>query len=395
MINKLLEYIKGWLYISVVGNNLERFLNICNHNEINMQNVEYKDSCLSIKIDIKDFKKLKEIAKKTKVHIKIVERYGLPFFLFKNRKRKMFLAGIITALLIVYLMSLHIWQITFEGNYSYTDDELMDFLVEQGIEAGIKKDKCNTEKIEKAIRNKYNDVKWASIEIVGTRLIIHIKENFNEIIEKSTEDSYSIVANCDAEIISIVTGKGTPMVKAGDAVKTGDVLIGGYYDIMSDFGELLTTNRVQADGIILAKTKYSVNETINRDYEEKVYTDNYSEKYELRILNKKIEFDWFSRKYEKYEAILNENQLAIGENFYLPVYLVKKTEREYDIFSKKYTDEEAYRVGQKIIDDFLQKLIEKGIQITQNNVKIEVNEKSIVISGEVICCEYIGEKRIE
>ena len=46
-------------------------------------------------------------------------------------------------------------------------------------------------------------------------------------------------------------------------------------------------------------------------------------------------------------------------------------------------------------NDFLQKLIEKGIQITQNNVKIEVNEKNIIISGEVICNEYIGEKRIE
>ncbi len=395
MVNKLLEYIKGWLYIKITGNNLERFLNICNHNGITMKNVSFEEECLLLKLDIHEFKRLKDISKKTKVHIKIEERYGLPFFLFKNRKRKTFLAGIISALVIVHMMSLHIWQISFDGNYSYTEDELMDFLIEQGITTGIKKNECNTEVVEKALRNKYNDIKWASIEIVGTRLIIHIKENFNEIKEVTNESYYSIIADKDAEIISIVTGKGTPLVKAGDVVKKGDVLIGGYYDIMSDFEELLSTKKIAADGTILAKTSYSVNKTIDRCYKTKIYTGENSKIFQLKIFNKNIEIDWFEDEYKNCDVTMDMNQLLLGENFYLPVFYGENVSREYKIQEGFYENNEAYNVGKEYIDDFLQKLIEKGIQITQNNVKIEVNEKNIIISGEVICNEYIGEKRIE
>ncbi len=395
MINRLLEYIKGWLCIRVAGNNLERFLNICNHNNIRMKNIAFEGECLEIKIDIRDFKRLKDISKKTKVHIKIIERYGLPFFLFKNRKRKTFFAGIISALIVVYIMSLRIWQISFDGNYSHTEDELMDFLVEQGIEAGIMKKKCDTEAIEKAIRNEYNDIKWASIEIAGTRLIIHIKENFNEINETDETGSCSIIAQKDAQIVSIVTGKGTPLVKSGDMVKKGDVLIGGYYNVMSDYEELIATKEVAAEGTILAKTTYPVDMSISRSYQEKVYTGEKSEDYQLEILDKIVEINWFNDKYATCDEVMDVKQLVLGENFYLPVYYGVKTVREYTIQDKFYENDEAYKVGQEYIEDFLQNLIEKGIQIIQNNVTIEVNEKSIIVSGEVICYEYIGEKRIE
>ncbi len=393
MVKKLLDYIKGWLYICVTGANIERFLNICNHNNIQMKNVTIENSVLKLRLDVRNFKQLKEIAKKSKVHIRIEERYGLPFFLFKNKKRKMFFAGIISALILVYIMSLHIWQISFDGNYSHTEDELMDFLEKSGISNGVKKKECDADEIEKALRNEYNDIKWASVEIVGTRMIIHVKENFNEVNEAEENDTCSIVADKDAEIISIVTGKGTPLVKAGDIVKAGDVLIGGYYDIKSDYDELLGTKYVAADGIILGKTTYVLNETIDRNYEEKVYTGNSSKKYEICIWNKAFEIGWFSGEYKVFDESENVKQVVVGENFYLPLYYIEKNEKEYVIKEKYYSNKEAYEAGEKYVNDFLQKLVEKGIQITQNNVTIEVNEKSIIISGDVICCEYIGEKR--
>lgn len=395
MIKKLLVYIKGWIIISVSNGNYERFLNICNHNDIRLQEVIYSQNSLELKIDVKDFKKLKAIVKKTKVHIKIKERYGLPFFLFKNRKRKLFLAGILSALLLVKIMSLYIWQISFDGNYTHTEDELIGFLSEKGIKNGIQKKMCDSDIIEKELRNEYNDIKWASVEIIGTRLIVHIKENFNEIEEIEENQNYSLVAEKDAKIISIVTRKGTPLVKALDEVKKGDVLIGGYYDIMSDFQELISTEYVQADGTILAETVYNINETIDRNYTEKVYTGETYNEYSFKILNTNINIDWFNKKYKMSDSVEDSKQMVIADNFFLPMYYIKKTEREYNIETRYYSDEEAYSVGQENINIFLEKLIEKGIKITQNNVIIEVDENSIIISGEVICQEYIGEKRLD
>lgn len=393
VIEWIIKYIKGWIIICVEGNNLERFINICNHNSINMMDVTYVGTRLRLKINVKDFKKLKNIGKKTKVHIRIEERYGLPFFLFRNRRRKMFFVGIITSLILVYIMSLYIWQISFVGNYSHTNNELLLFLSDLGIENGIKKDDCDADKIEKAIRNEFNDIKWASIEIVGTRMIVHVKENNNNFVENNNEN-YDIVANKDAKILSIVTGKGTPLVKTNVNVKKGDILIGGYYEIYSDFGELIETRKIQADGIIIGETKYVINKTINRKYKNKVYTGEISKKYMLSVMDKNIEFDWFYKEYDVYDITEKNNQFVVAENFFLPIYLKEFETKEYKYEEKYYSDEKAYEIGQTYLDDFLQNLIEKGIQITQNNVTIEVDENNVIITGEIICYEYIGEKRI-
>lgn len=394
MMNKLLVYIHGWIIINVLGGNYERFLNICNYNDIILRDVEYVEDVLQVKLDVRDFKKLKGIVKKTKVHITIKERYGLPFFLFKNRKRKLFFSGILTSLILIYILSLYIWQISFEGNYSHTADELLRFLSEEGISSGIKKVECDAENIEKALRNRFGDIKWASVEIVGTRLIVHIKENYNEVLDEKDGETYDIVSDKDAKILSIVTRKGTPFVKAGDEISAGTVLIGGYYDVMGDYDEYLRTEYVGADGTILAQTTYELNKTISREYEEKVYTGNSSNKYSFTLLDKNICIDWFMDEYENSDNIEASKQMVISENFYLPLYFAKKTYREYTVNTKYYSDEEAYIVGQEYIDVFLEKLIEKGIKISQNDVIIEVDEKNIVISGKIICEEYIGEKRL-
>lgn len=392
MIEKLFKYIRGYLYVSVQGKKPERFVNLCNNKGIVIYDVSVDNNILYFYISVSDFKKIKEIVRKSRVHIRIKERYGLPFFLFKNRKRKMLLLGVISGAIIVYAMSLYIWQISFEGNYSYTGDELRDYLLELGVEWGMKKSEVDPELIEKSIRNRYNDIKWVSVEMIGTNLIIHIKENFNEIQALATEEDYSIVADKDAEIISIVTRRGTPLVKAGDTVKAGDVMIGGYYDIMSDFGELIRTEYVQADGKILAKTVYNINENLDRKYKKKNYTGNESEYYEFRMFDKTVKTDWFSKDYEVFDKITRENQVVFGESFYLPLFINKNKCREYNITEVLYTSEEAYAKGKEKLDLFLQNLIEKGIQIIENNVKIEVGENNITISGEIICYEYIGVK---
>ena len=393
--NKLIEFLKGWLYIRVYGVNYERFINITNNNNIKMNKIRYTDEGLYMKISIKDFKKLKNIAKKSKVQIRIEEKYGFPFFLFDNRKRKMFILGISTALVIVYLLSLRVWMVSFEGNYSYTEDELKDFMMSKGIKNGVLKSKCDAEDIEKALRNEYNDIKWVSVEIIGTKMIVHIKENFNEITPENDEGNYSIVSNKDCTIISIVTRSGTPNVKAGDTVMKGDLLIGGFYDVKSDFDEPLSTVYTKADGTILARTVYEINEKLDRNYDKKVYTEEISKKYSINILNKQLNVDWFQKEYEKSDIVNSSKQLVLGESFYLPITLSKSIESEYYIERSYYSEDECYMIAKEKIDIFFQNLRQKGIQITQNNVTIEVDENNIIIKGQVICNEYIGEKRIE
>ena len=90
---------------------------------------------------------------------------------------------------------------------------------------GEYKGKIDCDEIEKKIRNKYSDITWVCAEIKGTNLIIHVNENYNRTIKEQENSPYNIIANCDAQIDSIITRTGVGNVKKGDKVKKGDILL--------------------------------------------------------------------------------------------------------------------------------------------------------------------------
>ena len=95
-----LNYIIGYVNIKVESYFLERFINICISKKIFLWNVKRKKSTiLYANISIKDYKRLKEITKKTKSRVKIESKKGLPFLLHKYRKRKIFLGFFILVLI--------------------------------------------------------------------------------------------------------------------------------------------------------------------------------------------------------------------------------------------------------------------------------------------------------
>ena len=128
-------------------------------------------------ISIPGFRKLKPIIRKTGTKVSIVERFGLPFFLHKYRKRKMFFAGALLFAALIFLMSRYIWNIDIKGNLTYTDETLLKFLKTREVENGMRVSEVDCARIVKDIRKEYDDIIWVSASIQGTRLIIQVKEN--------------------------------------------------------------------------------------------------------------------------------------------------------------------------------------------------------------------------
>ena len=59
---------------------------------------------------------------------------------------------------------------------------------------------------------------------------------------------------------------------------------------------------------------------------------------------------------------------------------------------KTYTKEEAVRKSQGILDKFLFKNKEKGVQILENNVKIEAGLKTCTAEGIITFIEKAGNR---
>ena len=394
----VLNYIMGYLQVRIYTTELERFVNLCKTREIYIWNICSYENYSVFNIYINDYFLLKEINRKTHSRTKIIKKIGIPFKIYKYRKHKFFVLGIITSIFLIYYLSLFVWEIDVEGNYTHSQYEIINFLKQNNIYLGIRKTLIDCDSIEKMIRSEYDDVTWTSVEMAGTRIVVHIKENFEVIAENTEKDKYTvdgrngynIVAAKNATIYSIVTRSGKAMVKKDDEVKKGDLLIEGKYDVTGDYDEYIRTNYVVADGDVWGSLKYKFEEKINRSYTKKVYTGNEKTAYEFLTGDRDIKIDFGKVPYDKYDIVTKNCPVKFMEDFILPVNMVTISYREYHDEKFMYTDEEMENILNDRMANFLKKLSQKGIQIIENNVKIEITDKMAVAKGKISVIEKIG-----
>ena len=193
----LLNYISGYVHIKVESIFIERFINICISKKILLWNMKReKATILYANISIKDYKRIREISRKTKSQIEIQSKKGIPFLLHKYRKRKIFVGLLIFFAIIMSIMSRFIWNIEIAGNTGISIEEMLQTLSENGLNIGTYKNKIDITDITNKVRLKRQDIAWIGISIKGTNAIVEIKERAKapEIIEE--DEVCNIVSKC-------------------------------------------------------------------------------------------------------------------------------------------------------------------------------------------------------
>lgn len=216
----LLSYILGYVEIKVEGYYIERFINICNNKNILLWNVKRdRNIIMYARVRISEFKKLKNIAKTTKCKIEINRKRGLPFFLNKHRKRKIFAISLITIVLIIMISSNYIWNIEIIADESINKEEIIAMLEQEGLKLGITKKDLDIKRVINNVRLNRNDIAWMGIKLDGTNAIVEIIKS-EEKPKIVAEDEYcNIVSDKSGIITKISAQNGTIAVKVGDIVK--------------------------------------------------------------------------------------------------------------------------------------------------------------------------------
>ena len=404
MLLKIIRYAKGYIRIRITGYSTERFLNACSHRGIILWGLEPKGRAYEMNISIPGFRKLKPIIRKTGTKVSIVERFGLPFFLHKYRKRKMFFAGALLFAALIFLMSRYIWNIDIKGNLTYTDETLLKFLKTREVENGMRVSEVDCARIVKDIRKEYDDIIWVSASIQGTRLIIQVKENEDTIpaMDEASENPdqekpTDIVADRDCVITRIVPRNGIPMVSEGAEVKTGDVLVSGQVPVMDDAGTVIAYQYHESDADIQGRTVIEYQDEMDLGYEEKEYY--YDKKthlplekneYFLKLGRYTLEFGNIRNQYRAWEMYGYEKQLCIAENFYLPISYGKKTARPYESGEIKYSKKELQQRLSRKFQQYCKDLEKKGVEIIENDVKIYTGSQKAEAKGRLTVQMPIG-----
>ena len=386
MLIRLLKYFKGYVKIKIEGYSPERFMNLCNANGILVWDIEYVDGNYRMCVATKDFKQMRPFVRKTRTKVYILEKQGFPFFVYKFRNRKMFFIGIFLSVTLIYGLSLFVWNIHFQGNVTQTTEELIESLEEMGITHGSLKSGIICETIETGLRQKYPNMLWVSAELRGTRIIVQIKENTDKDIvsaveEKKTEPA-SLIAGYDGEIESVIVRKGTPLVREGEEVTKGQILVAGYYEIKNDAGDVVRYETVPADANITLLVNENYQDVFSTKYLEKQYTNKKRLGVILTLLDKAYRFKP-SVPYERYDTVCKKYKIHITENFYVPVSVELIWYLEFNENEKYYRDTELKELSEARFISKYENILQKGVQIIEKNVRIDTNGKLCRVKGTV------------
>ncbi|MCD8020238.1 MAG: sporulation protein YqfD, partial [Clostridiales bacterium] len=345
---------------------------------------------------------------KTGCTYRVLSKKGFPFLFRRYRKRKFLFASFLLSVCELYVLSLFLWQIETVGCYSHSSEEIMDYLDTLGIRSGKRLSEISCHDLEEMIREDFDDIAWVSCDLQGTLLTVTIKETLDtEAIAADTEDvPCNLIASKEGVIDSIVVRSGSALVKQGDAVKAGDVLISGAIELYDDSGELLENILVKAEGDITATTKISYEDSFSLLYYVKEYTGKTSSTYQLLYEDYLLEFPDFStwpllssllpalfgngEDYAYYDEETVQTMLHIGSQLYLPLTFYATARRECDITEKIYTEAEAKEEAENRLSIFLKEYEEKGVEILKKNVKIVCDENTCTVKGTITLREHFG-----
>lgn len=367
----LFSYLIGYLRITVEGYYIERFINICKSNHITIWNLKRnKDICLYLNVRISEFKNLRDVAKKTKCKIKIKNKKGMPFLLHKYKKRKIFGILLVLIAFFIWLSSNFVWNVDIIEENGNELVNIRQDLESTGLKTGNLKSKIDKKQIINKIRLERKDIAWIGIELKGTNAIVKIVKS-DEKPEIIDENEYcSIISNKAGVITKINAQSGTANFKVGDTVKEGDTLINGWME-----GKFTGIRYVHAKGEIEAKVWYTKNKKVLFNTTEKEETGNIENKYVIKFNNFKINLYKKLSKFEIYDTIEAENKIRLFSDFYLPISIVKKTNKELKEEQKLYTLEETKN---------------KGIEELQNELDNEIEDKNSIVNKNINTYERRG-----
>lgn len=370
--------------VEIESRYIYRLLN--NTGNIKLRNIKVGEETAEFMVDYGDYHELKCILDENKIKLTGIEEKGIYVKVINFPVIKITVAVLAIFILLMTVNSLFIWKISVDGNYSYTDNQIINFVHSKNIREGITKEKVVCDSLEKEIRKNFEDISWVCVEIKGTNLIVHVKENYITEISVQEDEPYNIVANKEGKIMSILVRKGKALVKAGDTVREGDTLISGIVDVFDESGQKLFHNLCNADGDIVARTVYKYEDSLKIKHAVKKITDrkNY-------YLPSFFGYQWIrADKKNNKDVVLSERTLKFFGNYYLPISMQEYTVKKYEIVTAEYTKEQAESIlNQKLLDN-LAIMEQKGYKIVKKNVRIEKVTDSYVLEGKITCNEPLG-----
>ncbi|MBA1337181.1 MAG: hypothetical protein HPY66_3617 [Firmicutes bacterium] len=365
LVVRVWNFLRGYLIIKVEGLNLERFINLSIANNIFFWDIERINySTILVKVSLKGYRMLRRIRRRVRCRVSIVEKRGCPFLFHRIMKRKTLAAGAVAAVAIMYLLTSFVWVVDVNGNDRVSEDRIIRELESLGLKPGVFKYTVNARELETALLIKMDQLSWVGINIVGTKALVDVVERVEPPALVDKETPCNILAKKDGLITNVFVFDGTPLVKEGDTVKSGQLLISGVVEKPG-----FPVRLVHAMGKVEARTWYHGSEEQELLLQKRERTGNTARKIRLRLGRYSIKLTPGDIGYSEYDKTQDIKRLAEWRNIVLPVELIIDNYSEVRVENEELSLEQAKSMAVQRIEERLAGIVPEDAKIVDRSIK--------------------------
>lgn len=280
-IQKTLRLFFGYVTFEASGGFPDRFFDSCKRNGVNLFDITRVNGNFYAGVKIGDYRKMPHIRRNSDMSLRIIEKRGLPFILYRRRNRIGVVIGLLFFVLLLFFLSGSILSISVEGNRDIDANDIIKAFEENGVRVGARKNKIDITAVENKVSTEIPELVWVSLNISGTVATINVREGTKAPEITGNEKPCNIVAKYGGQIALYEVYEGTAEQELNAAVAKGDLLISGIITYKDG-----TTVLRPAQGKVFAKTEREIS----------FCTDDSYKIYSVRKIRKSYTLDFFGLK---------------------------------------------------------------------------------------------------
>lgn len=373
------QFVKGYFTVTARGRHTEKLLNMALVHRIYLWNVRrFGEDSLSFCVSRKGYAMMKDYAVKTRCTMEITAQDGVPTWWQVTKKRRVFFLSALLSAAVVLASASFLWTVDITGEVGIPHEEIRQKLASYGLKAGSVRKTVDYTAVTNRLITDFEEILWANVELEGTRLLVTLvpRTKAPELIPKDIP--VNIVAKKDGFIKEITAENGEAMVREGDTVVKGQILISGLIP-----SPAVGTRYLHAMGEITAITweERTAKQPCYRY--DKVFTNREKIHREIWLPFLKIPLD-FSKTIDfyNYDSIIKER------NFLFLTYR-ETVYSEYTLQKTAISVEEAVSLAQEAL---IQELYREGIgEFVSKTTDYTLSEDGIVtVTVLAECVEELG-----
>lgn len=375
----------GSYIIRLSGDGILSFVHTLAGKHILFWDLRRDDSTWTLKTTLAHAEPLLACASDVQIDAEIIARKGLPFLAARYKKRIGLLIGLILGLALLFYAELFVWKITVNGNTLLSDQEILEALEDYGIGIGNYIPRIPVLQAQNEFLIRYSELSSFAINIKGTHIEVDVLERTHtpEIEENS---GYSnIVSAFDGVVLAVEAVDGTAVVRVGDTVSEGQLLISAY-----TVGARNIYRLHHARGKITAQVYDQFSVVIPLTSDTKHYTGNEETKTTLTVFSRPADlFLSEQSRYELFDVEVSTEPFLLFGIAETPIVKTTAIYREYTHRSVTVSQEQAEARAKAALDAYLARQTDEVLDCDYTVTYDEI-QNACVLNASVTLKKSIG-----